>query len=234
MTALACAARLVTLALLISADLQGQRITRRESHGEVRNTVHVATVVAALDNSARITARLKRASPVTSDRIRIVDVRQSIAARRSAFYVAALQRNAARIQALRAELVTQDPVVRAPADTFRPTPAGLLSALQVAPEMVARVSALESLRLDRVRFYDIDAILKGADTELFRRAARLNESSIRSLRAELSKRPLVMHAMAQHDGTLVLGDIYAADILGEGDVLVLYFKRQRDAAAGST
>ncbi len=110
--------------------------------------------------------------------------------------------------------------------TFRPTSAALLAALQTSPEMVARVSALESLRLDRVRFYNIDEILKPMDSASYRTATRQNETSIRSLRAELSTRPLVMAAMAQHDDKLMLGDIVAADILGKEDVLVLYYKRR--------
>jgi hypothetical protein len=120
--------------------------------------------------------------------------------------------------------------------SFNPTSAGLLSALKTSPEMVARVSAMESLRLDRVRFFDIDQILRPMDSLTYGTAIRQNETSIRSLRSELSKRPLVMQAMLRHEGKLMLGDIYAADILGNDDVLVLYYKRRvvRDNTGGGT
>lgn len=110
--------------------------------------------------------------------------------------------------------------------TFRPTWASLLAALHATPEMVARVRALQTLRLDRVRFYEIDAILTPADLEDFHTAVRSNETAIRSLRAELSKRPVVMQAMARNDPKLAVGAIFAADIIGSGDVLVLYYRRK--------
>jgi hypothetical protein len=275
-------ARFAVLALIISSGLDAQRITRRESHGEVRNTVNISTVVAAIDNSARVTARLGSLGPLSSDRIRVIDVRPFIARARRATYVSSLASNTERVEALRAELVTLDPVVRALADrrpplsvdavvaagildvietgksvnvlvlyvdnsnrlgvspsgsntlnSFRPNSAGLMSALHVSPEMVARVSALEALRVDRVRFYDIDAILKPSDSDSYEAAVRRNHTAIRSLRAELSKRPLIMQAMGRHDGKLMLGDIVAADILGEEDVLVLYYKRQSVANDGN-
>ncbi|MGQ0643287.1 MAG: hypothetical protein ACT4P6_21285 [Gemmatimonadaceae bacterium] len=280
MTSTLKTARLLALALFISNGLEAQRITRRESRGEVRNQVTVETVVAAINNSARVSARLANLGAFTSERIRIIDVRPFIARARRGSYVATLEKNVERIEALRADLVAQDPVVRALADrrpsltvdavvaagildvmetgksfnvlvlyvdngnalgtassgnrsvaTFRPTSAGVLSALQVSPEMVARVSALASLRLDRVRFYDISAFLQPTDADSYRAALRRNETAIRSLRAELSKRPLVLQAMARHDATLTLGDIFAADILGEEDALVLYYQRRTVADA---
>ena len=108
--------------------------------------------------------------------------------------------------------------------TFRPTPASLIAALHATPEMVARVSALQTLRLDRMHFFDIDAILTPAQLDDFRGAVRNNETAIRSLRAELSKRQTVMDALARFQPRLALGNIFAADIIGSGDVLVLYYK----------
>lgn len=109
--------------------------------------------------------------------------------------------------------------------TFRPTPAALIAALHATPEMVARVSALQNLRLDRMHFFDIDAILTPAQLDDFRGAVRNNETAIRSLRAELSKHPVVMDALAR--SSLSLGSIFAADIIGSGDVLVLYYRRNK-------
>jgi hypothetical protein len=268
------AATVSALTFAISSGLDAQRITRRESHGEVRNHVTAPTVVAAIGNTSRVNARVDGLS-LSSDRVRVVYVRPNV---RTQNYSSALSKNAEQIEILRQELVTIEPVFRKLAEsrpsltvddvvaagildvietgksvnvlvlyvdirnrigvrsttsgavaTFRPTSSSLLSALRVAPEMVARVSMLESVRLDHVRFYDIDAILKPADSLTYRSAIRQNETSIRSLRSELSKRPLVMQAMARHDGTLMLGDIFAADILGNDDVLVLYYKRRVNA-----
>lgn len=112
--------------------------------------------------------------------------------------------------------------------TFRPTPRSLMSALHATPEMVARVSSLERLRLDRLHFFDIDAILTPAQQQDdFRAAVRNNESAIRALRAELSQRDAVMQALTRFNPSLTLGSIFAADILGSGDVLVLYYKRKQ-------
>jgi hypothetical protein len=274
---LTATARLTVLALILTTTLDAQRITRRESHGEVRNSVNVSTVVAAIDNAARVTARLNGIGILTNDRIRVIDVRPYIAASRRAAYRSSLENNQDRIEDMRAALVTMDPVVRVLADrkitvdavvaagildvmetgkssnvlvlyvdssnqigmssstsrslmSFRPTPSGVMSALYVSPEMVARVSALESVRIDRVRFYDIDAILKPTDKDTYEAAVRRNNTAIRSLRVELSKRPPVMQAMARHDGKLLIGDIYAADLIGDDDVLVLYYKRTTDTA----
>jgi hypothetical protein len=269
------AARTVVLALIISSSVDAQRITRRESRGEVHNRVTVSTVLTAIDNSPRVTNRLNGLGVLTAERIRVIDVRPYIAAPRRSTYNASLESNAQHIERLRAELVTLDPVVRVLAarrpqltvddvvaagildvietgkssnvlvlyvdsgnrlgkassqsrtlTTYRPTTPALLNAVYTSPEMVARVSSLESLRLDRVRFFDVDAIVQPADADSYRTAVRQNESSIRALRAELSKRPLIMHALARHDAKLKLGDIFAADILGEEDVLVLYYKRK--------
>jgi len=268
---LSTAAKVTALAFAISSGIDAQRITRRESHGEVRNMVTASTVVAAIGNTSRINARVDGLS-LSSDRVRVVDVRPYV---RTQHYSSALSKNAEQIEILRQQLVTIEPVFRMLAEhrpsltvddvvaagildvietgksvnvlvlyvdnrnrigvrsttsgalaTFRPSSASLLSALRVSPEMVARVSGLESMRLDRVRFYDIDAILKPADSLTYRSAIRQNETSIRSLRSELSKRPLVMQAMTRHDDKLLLGDIFAADILGNDDVLVLYYKRR--------
>ena len=109
--------------------------------------------------------------------------------------------------------------------TFRPTPASLIASLNATPEMVARVSALQNLRLDRMHFFDIDAILTPAQLDDFRGAVRNNETAIRSLRAELSKRPVVLDALARSG--LSLGSVFAADIIGSGDVLVLYYRRNK-------
>ena len=268
---LSTAAKVTALAFAISSGIDAQRITRRESHGEVRNMVTASTVVAAIGNTSRINARVDGLS-LSSDRVRVVDVRPYV---RTQNYSSALSKNAEQIEVLRQQLVTIEPVFRMLAEhrpsltvddvvaagildvietgksvnvlvlyvdnrnrigvrsttsgalaTFRPSSASLLSALRVSPEMVARVSGLESMRLDRVRFYDIEAILKPADSLTYRSAIRQNETSIRSLRSELSKRPQVMQAMARHDEKLLLGDIFAADILGNDDVLVLYYKRR--------
>lgn len=272
-------ARLTVLALTLTTSLGAQRITRRESHGEVRNSVNVSTIVAAMDNAPRVTSRLHGMGVLTSERIRVIDVRPYIASSRREAYRSSLQNNHDRLEALRAALVTMDPVVRVLADrtppltvdavvaagildvietgtssnvlvlyvdksnqlgmssganrtltTFRPTAAGVMSALYVAPEMVARVSALETIRVDRVRFYDIDAIIKPSDAESYDAAVKRNNTAIRSLRAELSKRPLVIQAMARHDSKLLLGDIFAVDILADDAVLVLYYKRTTNTA----
>jgi len=111
--------------------------------------------------------------------------------------------------------------------TFRPTAASVVAAVQATPEMVARVSALERLRLDRLHFFDIDAILTPAQQQDdFRKAVSNNESAIRALRAELSKRDAVMQALTRFNPPLALGSIFAADILGSDDVLVLYYRRK--------
>ncbi|MGH7711351.1 MAG: hypothetical protein ACREOG_08700, partial [Gemmatimonadaceae bacterium] len=88
------------------------RITRKESHGEVENRVTTATLIAAIDNSPRVTARLQNMASLTVDRIRVIDVRPFIAPARRATYVAALEKNSDRIEGLRSELVTMDAVIR--------------------------------------------------------------------------------------------------------------------------
>ena len=269
------AASLLSLAFVVSSRLDAQNITRRESRGEVHNRVTVNTVVAVMDNTSRVIARLNTMGHLTDNRVRVIDVRPYIAPARRSAYLGALDRNGAKIERLRAELVTREAAVRVLANrrpaltvddvvgagildvietgksanvlvlyvdnrnrlgraesadartlvTFRPTMASLLAALHSTPQLVARVSALETLRLDRVRFYEIDAILSPADLEDFRAAVRSNETAIRSLRAELSKRSVVMRAMARNDPSLTLGSIFAGDIIGSGDVLVLYYRR---------
>jgi hypothetical protein len=114
-------------------------------------------------------------------------------------------------------------------DTFRPSSSSLVSAVHATPETVARISALEGLRGDRIRFYDIDQILSPTEFETYRNAVRQNETSIRALRAELSKWPVVMQAMARRQPSLALGNVFAADVIGSGDVLVLYY-RARNAS----
>ena len=96
-------------------------------------------------------------------------------------------------------------------------------------ETVARISALEGLRGDRIRFYDIDQILSSTEFETYRNAVRQNETSIRALRAELSKWPVVMQAMARRQPPLALGNIFTADVIGSGDVLVLYFRARNSS-----
>jgi hypothetical protein len=261
------------LAVFLSAPLEAQNgsLTRRESRGEVRNRVTAATVVAAVGNAPRVTERLDALGPLARDDIRVIDVRPYIAPARRSSYRAALDRNAARIERLRAELVTRNEVVRALADhrpafsvddviaaavlevvetgrnenvlvlyvdprgvvikastapAFKPTNGGLFAAIQTTPEMVARVSVLDVVRSDRVRLYDVDAILAQGDAEAFRSAVRSNETSLRSLRAELGRRSAVMEALAKHNPKLMLGEIFAADIAGSGDLLILYFKRK--------
>lgn len=276
---LSIAACLSALSLLLSAAGNAQRITRRESHGavargEVRNRVTVSTVVVAMDNTSRITTRLNGLGNLTASSIRILDVRPFIPAARRSTYLAALDRNARKIELLRSELVSIDPVVEKLAaqkppldvddvvaagildvietadsenilvlyvdrrnrlassrprpngptlDTFRPSTNSLLRALQSTPETVARVSALEGLRSDRVRFYDIDKILSTSEFDSYRSAVKQNETSIWSLRAELSKWPVVMQALSRRQPALALGNIFAADVIG-GDVLVLYYR----------
>ncbi|MEW5917157.1 MAG: hypothetical protein AB1762_12160 [Gemmatimonadota bacterium] len=278
MSSFAVLSRLTALSLVLTVNLGAQRITRRESRGDVHNRVTAATVLTAVDDAARVAARVDRLRQITAAQVRIIDVRPAISGGQRAQYVAALTRRAADIEALRTALVAVDTAIHvlntqrpphtvddvvaagvldvietdksstvlvlyvdgqnsvgiaaagergsAPFATFRPTVTTLLSAVQMAPEMVARVSAISTLRLDRVKFYDIDAIVKPADVEAYRTAVRQNESAIRLLRAELSKRPLVMHALARHDAKLMLGNIFAADIIGNDDALIIYFKRQ--------
>ena len=261
-------------ALTLASSTEAQRITRRESHGEVVNRVTVNTVVTAIDNSPRVIPRLDALATIPVERIRIVDVRSAIPASRRTTYADALGRNEKALAALRVELVMIDPVVkvlgaRRPALTvddvvaagildvietgksanvlvlyvdnrnrigrtansrtqasYRPGSAALLAALHTTPETVALVSALEDLRIDRIRFFEIDAMLGNSDSEAFRTALRTNETSIRALRSELSKWPVVLRAMERHDAKLMLGDIFAADVIGEGGTLVLYYKRK--------
>lgn len=267
------AALSAALAVFLSVPLEAQngRVTRRESRGEVRNRVTSATVVAAVGNIPRVTERLDALGPLSRDEIRVIDVRPYIAPARRSSYRAALDRNAARIERLRVELIRRDQVVRALADhkpsfsvddviaaavlevvetgrnenvlvlyvdprgvvtktsavpAFKPTNGGLFAAIHTTPEMVARVSVLDVLRSDRVRLYDVDAILGPGDAEAFRAAVRSNETSLRSLRAELGRRSSVMEALAKHNPRLMLGEIFAADIVGSGDLLILYFKRK--------
>ena len=271
---------IAALAIMISASANAQKITRRESHGEVRNRVNVNTVVAAMDNTSRTTMRVSGLGNLTVNRVRIVDVRPYIPTAQRSTYLAALDRNSRKIELLRGELVTIDPVVQKLADqrpaldvddvvaagvldvietgesenilvlyvdgknrlpnarartdgrtldSFRPSTSALIGALQSTPETVARISALEGLRGDRVRFYDIDQILSATEFDTYRNTVRQNETSIRALRSELSKWPVVMQAMARHQPPLVLGNVFAADIIGSGDVLVLYY-RARNAS----
>lgn len=274
------AASLAALALMLSTSAVAQQVTRRESHGEVRNRVNVNTVVTAMDNTSRITARLNGLGNLTVNRIRVLDVRPYIAPARRPTYLAALDRNSRKLELLRGELVTIDPVVQKLADqrpsmtvddvvaagildvietnesenvlvlyvdnrnrlpsprprtdgrtldTFRPSTNALISAVQATPETVARISALEGLRMDRVRFYDIDQILSKTEFESYRNAVRQNETSIRALRSELSKWPVVMTAMSRHAPPLVLGNVFAADIIDSGDVLILYYRARPPA-----
>jgi len=269
---------IAALALMLSAAANAQQITRRESRGEVRNRVNVNSVVAAMDNTSRITTRVHGLGDLTVNRVRIVDVRPYIPAAQRPTYLAALDRNSRKIELLRGELVTIDPVVlkladqrpaldvddvvaagildvietgesenilvlyvdnrnRLPSarprtdgrtlDSFRPSTSSLVSAVNATPETVARISALEGLRSDRVRFYDIDQILSTAEFEMYRSAVRQNETSIRALRAELSKWPVVVQAMSRHQRPLVLGNIFGADVIGSGDVLVLYYRSRQ-------
>jgi hypothetical protein len=255
--------------LTVPLDAQNGGITRRESRGEVRNRVTAATVVAAIENTARVTERIDNLGELPRDHIRVLDVRPYLAPARASAYRAALDRNATRIGRMRAELTYHDEVVRALAERkfsvddviaasvlevvetaendnvlvlyvdprgvvartptvpgFTPTNGALFAAIHTTPEMVARVSVLEVLRSDRVRLYDVDAILGRGDADAFRAAIRSNETSLRSLRAELGRRNAVMEALARHDPKLMLGEIFAADIVGSGDVLILYFKRK--------
>ena len=268
---------LVTLAasaaLAVASTSDAQRITRRESHGEVVNRVTVNTVVTAIDNSSRVVPRLNALTAIPVERIRVVDVRTSIPASRRNTYAAALERNERALAELRVELVMIDPVVkvlgaRRPALTvddvvgagildvietgksanvlvlyvdnrnrigrstngrspasYRPGAPSLFAALQTTPETVALVSALEGLRLDRIRFFEIGGMLRDSDAEAYNNALRNNETAIRSLRSELSKWPVVLRAMERHDAKMRLGDIFAADVIGDGGVLVLYYKR---------
>lgn len=270
------AACISALSLLLSAvGTAQQSITRRESYGEVRNRVNVNTVVAAMDNTSRVATRVSGLGNLTVNRVRVVDVRSYIPASQRSKYLAALDRNSRKIELLRGELVTIDPVVQKLADqrpaldvddvvaagildvietgtsenilvlyvdsknrlptarprsdsrtldSFRPSTSALLGAVQSTPETVARISALEGLRSDRIRFYDIDQILSKSEFENYRNSVRQNETSIRSLRAELSKWPVIMQAMQRHQPALVLGNIFAADVIGSGDVLVLYYR----------
>ncbi len=271
---------IAALALMISATANAQQVTRRESHGEVRNRVNVNTVVAAMDNTSRTTMRVSGLGNLTVNRVRIVDVRPYIPTGQRSTYLAALDRNSRKIELLRGELVTIDPVVQKLADqrpaldvddvvaagvldvietgesenilvlyvdgknrlpnsrprtdgrtldSFRPSTRSLIGALQSTPETVARISALEGLRGDRVRFYDIDQILSAPEFDAYRNTVRQNETSIRALRSELSKWPVVMQSMARHQPPLVLGNVFAADVIGSGDVLVLYY-RARNAS----
>ena len=272
---------IAALALMISAAANAQqKITRRESHGEVRNRVNVSSVVTAMDNTSRTTTRVAGLGSLTVNRVRIVDVRPYIPAGQRPTYLAALDRNSRKIELLRGELVTIDPVVQKLADqrpaldvddvvaagildvietgesenilvlyvdnknrlptarprtdgrtldTFRPSTSSLVSAVQSTPEIVARISALEGLRADRIRFYDIDQILSQTEFEKYRNAVRQNETSIRALRAELSKWPVVLQAMARRQPSLALGNIFAADVIGSGDVLVLYFRARNSS-----
>ncbi|HJU73790.1 MAG TPA: hypothetical protein VJ717_08595 [Gemmatimonadaceae bacterium] len=263
-------------ALTVASTSDAQRITRRESHGEVVNRVTVNTIVTAIDNSSRVVPRLSALTTIPVERIRVVDVRTSIPAARRSTYTAALERNEKSLAELRVELVMIDPVVKvlgarrpaltvddvvgagildvietgksanvlvlyvdnrnrinrstngngATATSYRPGPATLFAALQSTPETVAFVSALEGLRLDRIRLYDIDKMLGDADAERYRMALRTNETSIRALRAELSKWPVVLRALEQHEAKLLLGDIFAADVVNDGSVLVLYYRRK--------
>jgi hypothetical protein len=274
--------RVLALLLVFVANLDAQRITRRESRGEVYNRVTLSTVITAINESPRVAPRVASLK-VTPQQVRIVDVRPYIPAGKRATYATALARRAKDITALRTTLVSVDTAVRvleasrpalnvddivaagimdvietgksmnvlvlyvdrenavgrqtgttaSGAATFAPTAASLMAALQTTPEMVARVSVINTLRADRVKFYDIDAIVKPADAEPYRNAVIQNENAIRQLRAELSKRPLVMHALSRYDSKLMLGDIFAADILGDDDTLVIYFKRPaaRDTGA---
>jgi hypothetical protein len=264
---------------MISAAANAQqKITWRESHGEVRNRVNVNSVVAAMDNTSRTTTRVAGLGSLTVNRVRIVDVRPYIPAGQRRAYLAALDRNSRKIELLRGELVTIDPVVQKLADqkpaldvddvvaagildvietgesenilvlyvdnknrlptarprtdgrtldTFRPSTSSLVSAVHATPETVARISALEGLRGDRIRFFDIDQILSPTEFETYRNAVRQNETSIRALRSELSKWPVVMQAMSRRQPSLALGNIFAADVIGSGDVLVLYYRARQ-------
>lgn len=98
--------------------------------------------------------------------------------------------------------------------------------MQVTPEMAARVSALRGLREDRIAFFDISALLGAGDTSSYIAAIRANDTSIRALRAELSKWPVVVAAIQLQDPQMRLGDIFAADLVDEGDVLVLYYRKR--------
>lgn len=271
---------IAALALMISTVASAQKVTRRESHGEVRNRVNVNTVVAAMDNTSRTTMRVSGLGSLTVNRVRIVDVRPYIPTGQRSAYLAALDRNTRKIELLRGELVTIDPVVQKLADqkpalnvddvvaagvldvietgdsenilvlyvdaknrlpnarprtdgrtldSFRPSTSSLIGAVQSTPETVARISALEGLRSDRVRFYDIDQILSATEFDRYRNAVRQNETSIRALRSELSKWPVVMQTMARHQPALVLGNVFAADVIGSGDVLVLYYRARNSS-----
>ena len=271
---------IAALALIISAAANAQQVTRRESRGEVRNRVNVSTVVAAMDNTSRTTMRVSGLGNLTVNRVRIVDVRPYIPNAQRSTYLAALDRNSRKIELLRGELVTIDPVVQKLADqkpkldvddvvaagvldvietgvsenilvlyvdaknrlpnarprtdgrtldSFRPSTSSLITALQSTPEIVARISALEGLRSDRVRFYDVDQILSATEFDTYRNTVRQNETSIRALRSELSKWPVVMQAMARHQPPLVLGNVFAADIIGSGDVLVIYYRARNSS-----
>lgn len=265
------AALSAALAVFSTLPLEAQNgsITRRESRGEVHNRVTAATVVTAVDNTARVTERLDDLGELPREFIRVLDVRPYIAPARRSAYRAALDRNVTRIVRMRAALTYVDEVARALAERkfsvddvvaaavlevvetgrnenvlvlyvdprgvvaktptvpgFKPTNGALFSAIHTTPEMVARVSVLDVLRSERVQLFDIDGILTQGDADAFRAAIRSNETSLRSLRAELGRRNAVMEALATHDPRLLLGEIFAADIVGSGDVLVLYFKRK--------
>ncbi|MGH9203879.1 MAG: hypothetical protein ACRD2A_21845, partial [Vicinamibacterales bacterium] len=99
-------------AVTLAASSEAQRITRRESHGEVVNRVTISTVVTAADNSARVIPRLSALAAIPVERIRVVDVRSSIPASRRSTYAAALERNEKALTDLRVELVMIDPVVK--------------------------------------------------------------------------------------------------------------------------
>jgi hypothetical protein len=268
--------RVLALLLVFVANVDAQRITHRESRGEVYNRVTISTVVTAINDAPRISPRVA-ALKLSPQQIRIVDVRPYIPAGKRKTYATALVTRAKDITALRTTLVSVDTAIHVleasrPAlnvddvvaagimdvietgksmnvlvlyvdrqntvgraagpnggnpvtVAFAPTTSSLMAALQTTPEMVARVSVINTLRADRVKFYDIDAIVKPADAESYRSAVIQNENAIRLLRAELSKRPLVMHALSRYDAKLMLGDIFAADILGNDDTLVIYFRR---------
>jgi hypothetical protein len=101
------------------------------------------------------------------------------------------------------------------------------SIVMVVDGSLATAGKLGSMKMEtppNVEFVDVKSIAAAeSDQAILKTAVEKNKDSIKQLQEELKKHPPIVTAINNQEKKPEVGDVIGAELLGEGDKLVLYF-----------